>query len=88
SERLRKLVEDRLRETEDWESERLRWAEERRQLRAMIDQVPDYLFAKDTNSRFVIANKAVADDLGEGPNALLGKTDLELHPPELAREFY
>jgi diguanylate cyclase (GGDEF)-like protein/PAS domain S-box-containing protein len=88
SERLRKLVEDRLRETEAWEDERLRWTEERRSLRAMIDQVPDYLFAKDTECRFVIANKAVASDLGEGPNALLGKTDLELHPIELARQFY
>lgn len=88
SERLRKLVEDRLKEAEAWEDERLRWTEERRLLRAMIDQVPDYLFVKDTDCRFVIANKAVASDLGEGPNALLGKTDLELHPMRLARQFY
>lgn len=55
----------------------------------MIDQVPDYLFVKDLKARFVVANKAVAADLGHGdPTALLGKTDLELHPPELAARFY
>jgi diguanylate cyclase (GGDEF)-like protein/PAS domain S-box-containing protein len=87
SERLHRLVEERLKDTEAWESERLRWSEERRLLRAMIDQVPDYLFAKDTECRFVVANKSVASDLGEGPNALLGKSDLELHPIEIARQF-
>ena len=33
-------------------------------LRALIDRVPDYLFVKDTKSRFVVANPAVAEDLG------------------------
>jgi len=84
---LRQIVEARLREHQEWQVERTQWSEERRLLRAMIDQVPDYLFVKDTQSRFVIANKAVATDLGFGPNDILGKTDLELHPYELARQF-
>ena len=55
----------------------------------MIDQVPDYLFVKDTACRFVVANIAVAADLGHGdPQALIGRTDLEVHPPELAQKFY
>ncbi len=62
-------------------SSQTEWDTERLWLRAMIDQVPDYLFAKDTECRFIIANKAVAADLGHGdPSAILGKTDLELHP--------
>jgi len=84
---LRQIVEARLREHQEWQVERTQWSEERRLLRAMIDQVPDYLFVKDTQSRFVIANQAVATDLGFGPNDILGKTDLELHPYELARQF-
>ena len=31
---------------------------------ALIDQVPDYLFVKDRDCRFIVANKAVAADLG------------------------
>jgi len=70
-------------------ADRARDREERLWLRAMIDQVPDYLFVKDTDCRFVVANVAVASDLGHGsPEALIGHTDLELHPAELAQKFY
>jgi len=64
------------------------WKVERRLLRAMIDQVPDYLFVKDTRSRFIVANRAVAADLGLEPDEMIGKTDFELHPAESARQFY
>ncbi len=61
---------------------------ERMLFRAMIDQVPDYLFVKDKESRFVVANKAVASDLGLQPDELIGKTDFELHQHDLAEKFY
>ena len=57
-------------------------------LRALIDRVPDYLFIKDTESRFVVANPAVADDLGLTIQDLIGKSDFELHPRELAEKFF
>jgi diguanylate cyclase (GGDEF)-like protein/PAS domain S-box-containing protein len=56
--------------------------------RAMIDTVPDYLFIKDRESRFIVANRAVAADLGFEPEHLIGKTDFDLHPLDLARKFY
>jgi diguanylate cyclase (GGDEF)-like protein/PAS domain S-box-containing protein len=65
-----------------------KWSNERALFRAMIDQVPDYLFVKDKDSRFIIANRAVAADLGLTPEDLIGKTDFELHPTELAGKFY
>ncbi|KJS20212.1 MAG: hypothetical protein VR78_02000 [Hoeflea sp. BRH_c9] len=61
---------------------------ERILFRAMIDQVPDYLFVKDTKSRFVIANRAVAADLGREPDELIGKTDFDFHQARLARKFF
>lgn len=57
-------------------------------LRALIDCVPDYLFIKDTESRFVVANPPVAIDLGLAVQELIGKTDYELHPHELAEKFF
>ena len=39
----------------------------------MIDSVPDYLFVKDTKSRFVVANRAVAYDLGLSVKDLIGR---------------
>ena len=64
------------------------WKAERALFRAMIDQVPDYLFVKDTGSRFVVVNRAVAADLGMRPDDLMGKTDFELHRRELAAKFF
>lgn len=61
---------------------------ERKLLRVIIDHVPDYLYLKDKESRFVIANRAVAADLGYAPKQLIGKTDFDLHPPDLARKFF
>jgi len=61
---------------------------ERALFRAMIDQVPDYLFVKDLESRFVIANKAVAADLGMKPDELIGKTDFDLHSRGRAEKFF
>ncbi len=64
------------------------WKAERALFRAMIDQVPDYLFVKDTDSRFVVVNRAVAADIGLQPDDLMGKTDFELHRRELAAKFF
>jgi diguanylate cyclase (GGDEF)-like protein/PAS domain S-box-containing protein len=64
-------------------------AHERLSLQALIDRVPDYLFVKDSESRFVIANKAIATDYGRAePGDLFGLTDFELNPPETARQFF
>lgn len=61
---------------------------ERLLFRALIDQVPDYLLIKDTESRFVVANRALAADLGLEPEKLIGKTDFVFHEEKLARKFY
>lgn len=58
-------------------------------LQALIDIVRDYIFIKDRSSRFVMANRQIALDLGfpDGFH-LIGKTDLDLHPEEVARKFF
>jgi diguanylate cyclase (GGDEF)-like protein/PAS domain S-box-containing protein len=80
NERLQNEIAARLNLGTEWKADVL--------FRAMIDQVPDYLFIKDTQSRFVVANRAVAADLGARPEDLIGKTDFELHPSERAEKFY
>ena len=64
-------------------------AERRLSLQALIDQVPDNLWVKDVNSRFVIANKATALRIGvDGTDDLIGRTDFELCPPEKAEQYF
>ncbi|TGQ52104.1 EAL domain-containing protein [Mesorhizobium sp. M1C.F.Ca.ET.193.01.1.1] len=62
--------------------------DERISLQTLIDWVPDYLWVKDTESRFVVANRALAVDSGrEKTSDMIGLTDFDLHAPELARKF-
>ena len=63
-------------------------AQERNLLRTLIDNMPDNIFVKDTQSRFVIANIAVSRLMGTTPEGLLGKTDFDFYPHELAEKYY
>lgn len=63
-------------------------ANERELLRTFIDTVPDVLFAKDRESRFVLVNAAAARQMGVGAaHELIGKNDFDFHPLELAQEY-
>jgi PAS domain S-box-containing protein len=64
-------------------------AEERNLLRTLIDNMPDFIFVKDTGSRFVINNKAHVHVLGATTQEeVLGKTDFDIFPQELAAQYY
>lgn len=63
-------------------------ANERISLQALIDYMPDYLFVKDKDSRFVVANNAIAIDAGRKTSAdLVGLSDKDLHDAPIAQKF-
>jgi anti-anti-sigma factor len=65
-----------------------RLAAERSTLRTIIDSLPDVMYVKDREGRFEVVNQALAQLLGvASPDALIGKTDLELFPRELATAY-
>ena len=56
--------------------------------RAMVDELPDCLNVKDVDGRFIIANPATATMMRvESTDALLGKTDFDFYPRDLAEQF-
>lgn len=64
-------------------------ARERALLKTLIDNLPDFIFIKDTDSRFLMTNKAHLDILGvERLEDVVGKTDFEFFPQELAEKYY
>ena len=64
-------------------------ARERSLLRTLIDVIPDYVFVKDAESHFVLDNTAHLHVLGvKSQEELIGKTDLDIFPEELARIYY
>ena len=58
--------------------------EERNLLLTLIDNMPDFIFIKDEESRFVINNTEHARALGAPAQELVGKADFDLLPRELA----
>ena len=64
-------------------------AEERKLLRTLIDNLPDYIYVKDPESRFVMNNVAHAQILGAAsPQEVLGKWDFDFFPKDLAEQYY
>src|SRR5690606_19504972 len=58
-------------------------------LRTLIDHLPEYIFIKDRESRFLLANTFTAQVMGAAsPDDLLGKTDFDFYPREVAEAFY
>jgi PAS domain S-box-containing protein len=54
----------------------------------VIDVIPDAIYLKDTESRFLLANQAVADLMGaSSPAVLIGRTDREFYPAEMASAY-
>ena len=63
-------------------------AEQRNLLRTLIDHLPDSIFVKDRQSRVLIDNLAHARILGaQSPEKVIGKTDFDYFPGELAWKF-
>jgi PAS domain S-box-containing protein len=64
-------------------------ANERNVLRTLIDTLPDNIFIKDAESRFMISNLAHARLLrAKTPDEIVGKTDFDIFPRELAASYY
>lgn len=63
--------------------------QERKLLRTLIDTVPELVYVKDTESRFVLLNREALRVFGlDNPDDVVGKTDFDFHPEELAGRYY
>jgi PAS domain S-box-containing protein len=56
-----------------------------RYLRTLIDTLPLWVWLKDTQCRYLITNQASAAACGSTVDAIIGKSDLELWPSEVAK---
>ncbi|MCW2243448.1 PAS domain S-box protein [Azospirillum canadense] len=60
---------------------------ERALLQAMLDSIPDLIFFKDLDSVFVGCNRAFAAFLGRSEEEIVGHSDFDLVPRDLAQAF-
>ncbi|MBI3962233.1 MAG: PAS domain S-box protein [Deinococcus sp.] len=64
-------------------------AREQALLRSVVDNSPDAIFIKDRESRFLLSNLAHVQVLGAAkPDEVIGKTDFDFLPLELAAQYY
>ena len=56
-------------------------------LRNLIDNIPDRIYAKGADGRFIIGNEALARRMGLTTDELAGKSDFDFLPSELAERF-
>lgn len=56
-------------------------------LRHILDSVPDFVYAKDTELRFLFANRATCQVMGASLDELVGRTDADFYPPAMAACF-
>jgi len=62
---------------------------ERTLLRNLIDNVPDRIYAKDSEGRFIICNESMIRRMGmTSMTDLVGKSDFDLLPLEMAQRFH
>jgi len=67
----------------------LQLAAERNLLRTLIDSLPDFVYIKDRQSRFLINNIAHLRVMGaKTQEEVVGKTDLDVFPYDLAIRYY
>ncbi|MDP4609704.1 MAG: PAS domain-containing protein [Opitutales bacterium] len=58
-------------------------------LKALLDNIPDAIYFKDRNSRFLKVNSAMAKQYGHNkPHELIGKSDFDLFTKEHAQPAY
>jgi PAS domain S-box-containing protein len=63
--------------------------EERNLLRTLVDNLPDYIYLKDKDSRFIMSNVAHLRSLGATTqDEIVGKVDKDILSPELAAQYY
>ena len=61
---------------------------ERDLLRAVINDLPNHIYVKDKEGRFVLTNDSHAQFLGVATADMIGKTDFDFFPHELATQYY
>jgi two-component system, sensor histidine kinase and response regulator len=54
---------------------------------SIIDQLPAFIVCKDADGRITFVNQRFADMMGNETGELIGKTDADIFPPELADKY-
>jgi len=77
-----------IRDISDRKETEIKLAREHEFLQTLMNSVPDSIYFKDTENRFLKVNKAKAAHSNMQPEDMVGKTDFDFLPPEQARKAF
>jgi len=67
----------------------LQKTEEHNLLHTLINNLPDLIYVKDANSRYLLVNDAIVRSMAlSAQDELVGKTDFDFHSLEMAEQYY
>jgi len=53
----------------------------------LMENIPDSIYFKDKNNRFIVVNKVKAEHVGSTLEEIIGKTDFDFYPKEIAEKM-
>ena len=77
-----------IRDISDRKQAEIKLAREHEFLQTLMNSVPDSIYFKDTENRFLKVNKAKAAHSNVKPEEMIGKTDFDFLPPDQARKAF
>ena len=77
-----------LRDVTEWKHTEDDCENNRLMLQTLLDVIPDSVYFKDTENRYVLVNKTMAKRFLVQPQVMLGKTDFDFLPAEHAKKSF
>lgn len=77
-----------IRDITDRKQAEIKLAKEHELLQTLMDNIPDSIYFKDEENRFIMVNKAKASHSNVTPEEMVGKTDFDFLPPDEAQKAF
>jgi len=77
-----------IRDISDRKQAEIKLSREHGLLQTLMDNIPDSIYFKDENNRFIMVNKAKADHSNIAPEDMIGKTDFDFLSEDQAKKAF
>ncbi len=77
-----------VRDISDRKKTEIKLSREHEVLQTLMNNMPDPVYFKDDENRFILVNKAMAANNNSKPEDMIGKTDFDFSKPERAQEIF
>ena len=77
-----------IRDINDRKQTEIKLAREHELLQTLMDSIPDSVYFKDVENKFIMVNKSKASHSNVAPEEMIGKSDFDFLPPDQAKKAF